>query len=100
MARQAVKQNSGLKEKLIERHRQNIYGRAAILKPLVIDVNAKRRLQGCHTHNTGSIINGADEASFTLFRTTGLVYVWRTLSQAFNRDSLLPTVGSRAMFFR
>ncbi|GFU80303.1 uncharacterized protein TNCV_3520801 [Trichonephila clavipes] len=32
------------------RHKQNICGRTAILKPLVTDVNAKHRLQWCHIH--------------------------------------------------
>ncbi|GFW89899.1 uncharacterized protein TNCV_2979951 [Trichonephila clavipes] len=36
-------------------HKQNNYGREAILKPLVADVNAKRRLQLCHTRISWSI---------------------------------------------
>ncbi|GFY27657.1 transposable element Tcb1 transposase [Trichonephila clavipes] len=61
-------------------HKQNIYGRAAITKPLVTDVNAKCCLQWCHTHKNWSIDKGKkvicfDEWSFTLFRTTGRVHV-------------------------
>ncbi|GFY23863.1 hypothetical protein TNCV_3536571 [Trichonephila clavipes] len=33
-------------------HNQNIYARAAIPKPLVTDVTAKRRLQRCSFHKT------------------------------------------------
>lgn len=78
-------------------HKQNIYGRAAIPKPLVTNVNAKRRLQWCHTHKTWSIdkwkkVIWSDESSFTLFPTTGRVHVWRTPAQAYDRDCLLPTV--------
>ncbi|GFT48356.1 uncharacterized protein TNCV_4709011 [Trichonephila clavipes] len=36
-------------------HKQNIYGRTVITKPLVTDVNAKCRRQWCHTHKTWSI---------------------------------------------
>ncbi|GFT31474.1 hypothetical protein TNCV_608901 [Trichonephila clavipes] len=53
----------------IRRHlyEQNIYGRAAIPKPFVIDVNAKRRLQW-----TGARLE--------------------TPTQAYDRDCLLPVV--------
>ncbi|GFW53493.1 hypothetical protein TNCV_3928711 [Trichonephila clavipes] len=36
-------------------HKQNTYGRAATPKSLVTDVNAKRRVQWCHTHKMWSI---------------------------------------------
>ncbi|GFS97655.1 transposable element Tcb1 transposase [Trichonephila clavipes] len=36
-------------------HKQNIFGRAAIHKPLVTEDDAKRHLQWCHTHKTWSI---------------------------------------------
>ncbi|GFW78813.1 transposable element Tcb2 transposase [Trichonephila clavipes] len=35
-------------------HKQNIYGRAAIPKSFLTDVNAKRRLQWCHTYKDWS----------------------------------------------
>ncbi|GFV38459.1 uncharacterized protein TNCV_4393401 [Trichonephila clavipes] len=34
--------------KHLQKH--NIYDKAAIPKPLITDINAKRRLQWCHTH--------------------------------------------------
>jgi len=33
-------------------HKENIYGRTAIPKPLVTDANAKRRVEWCHNHKT------------------------------------------------
>ncbi|GFX91184.1 transposable element Tcb1 transposase [Trichonephila clavipes] len=61
-------------------HKQNIYGKAAITKPLVTDVNAKYHLQWCHTHKTWSIdkwkkVICFEELSSTLFRATGRVHV-------------------------
>ncbi|GFW57599.1 transposable element Tc1 transposase [Trichonephila clavipes] len=41
-------------------HIQNIYGRAAIPKPLVTEVNAKHRLQWCYTHKTLAIEKGKE----------------------------------------
>ncbi|GFX46979.1 transposable element Tc1 transposase [Trichonephila clavipes] len=79
-------------------HKQNVYSRAAFLKPLVSDVNAKCRLQWCHTHKTWPIdkwrkVICCDESSFILFLTTGWVHVWRTPAQAYDSDCLLPTVN-------
>jgi len=36
-------------------HKENIYGRTAIPKPLVTDANAKGRVEWCHNHKTWSI---------------------------------------------
>ncbi|GFT87128.1 hypothetical protein TNCV_1938191 [Trichonephila clavipes] len=49
----------------------NIYGSAAIPKPLVTGVNAKRRLQRCHTHKTWFIeknkkVTWSDKSSLSL----------------------------------
>ncbi|GFS76157.1 hypothetical protein TNCV_4667291 [Trichonephila clavipes] len=57
-------------------HKLNIKDRAAISQPLVTDVNAKRRLQWCHTHKTRSIdkwkkVMWTDELPFTFSPTTG-----------------------------
>ncbi|GFV04913.1 DDE_3 domain-containing protein [Trichonephila clavipes] len=63
--------------------------RAAIPTPIVTDVNAKRRLHWCHTHNTWSInkwkkVIWSDESSCKLSPTTGLVYVRRSSAQAYD----------------
>ncbi|GFV59848.1 transposable element Tc1 transposase [Trichonephila clavipes] len=57
-------------------HKQNIYNRAALTKPLIAEFNATRRLQRCPTHKTWYIVKWknviwSDESSFTLFLTTG-----------------------------
>jgi hypothetical protein len=42
---------------------------------------------------TGNVgVTWSDESSFTLFPTSGRVYVWRTPKEAYNPECLLPTV--------
>ncbi|GFW54889.1 DDE_3 domain-containing protein [Trichonephila clavipes] len=98
----SAKQNREQKERLIERDRKNIYGRAAIPKPLVTDVNAKRRLQWRHTHKTWSIdkwkkVIWPDESSLMLFHTIKRVNVCRTPAQVYHRDCLLLTVKHKGL---
>ncbi|GFW85838.1 DDE_3 domain-containing protein [Trichonephila clavipes] len=80
-------------------HKQDIYGRAAIPKSLAADVNAKRRLQWCHTHKTCSSnkwekVIWSDESSFTLFPTTewcmfgGYLYKRMTVIASFQLSSM------------
>lgn len=80
-----------------ELHKLNFHGRAAIRKPLVTQVNARRRLKWCQKHKSWSAdqwkrVVWSDESSFTLFPTTGRVYSWRTSKEAYHPDCLLPTV--------
>lgn len=80
-----------------ELHKQNIHGRAAITKPLVSPVNAKRRVKWCNDHKIWTSdqwkhVIWSDESAFTLFPTTGRVYVWRTPREAYNPDCLVPSV--------
>lgn len=80
-----------------ELHKQGIAGRAAIEKPLISDANARNRKKWCLSHKAWTIeqwkrVIWSDESSFTLFPTSGRVYVWRTPSQAYNTDCLLPRV--------
>ncbi|GBM10607.1 Transposable element Tcb1 transposase [Araneus ventricosus] len=80
-----------------ELHAANIYGRVAIRKPLVTPTNAFKRRQWCRDHKCWSPqqwqqVIWSDESSFTLFQTTGRVYVWRTPKEAFNPECLLPNV--------
>ncbi|KFM70696.1 Transposable element Tc1 transposase, partial [Stegodyphus mimosarum] len=80
-----------------ELHKQGIAGSAAIVKPLISDANARNRKRWCLSHKAWTIeqwkrVIWSDESSFTLFPTSGRVYVWRTPSEAYNTDCLLPRV--------
>jgi len=80
-----------------ELHKLNIYGRAAIAKPFISKENAHRRRHWCNEHKTWTSGNWkkviwSDESSFTLFPTSGRVYVWRTPEEAYNPNCLVPTV--------
>lgn len=80
-----------------ELHKQGIAGRAAIPKPLISNANACNRKRWCRSHKTWTMeqwktVIWSDESCFTLFPTSGRVYVWRTPSQAYDSDCLLPTV--------
>ena len=80
-----------------ELHKQGISGRAAIPKPLISDQNATKRTVWCRSHKTWTMeqwktVIWSDESTFTLFPTSGRVYVWRTPSQAYDPDCLLPRV--------
>ncbi|MBJ5505486.1 hypothetical protein JGG47_23230 [Salmonella enterica subsp. enterica serovar Derby] len=80
-----------------ELHKQHIHDRAAISKPLVSQMNMKRRLQWCQEHKTWTAeqwkhVLFSDGLTFTLFPTAGRVYVWRTPAEAYNPDCLLPRV--------
>lgn len=80
-----------------ELHKQGISGRAAIPKPLISDANACKRKTWCRSHKTWTMeqwktVIWSDESCFTLFPTSGRVYVWRTPSQAYDADCLLPRV--------
>ena len=80
-----------------ELHSVNIHGRVAIPKPLVTPRNAVTRRRWCQEHKNWTQqqwehVIWSDESSFTLFQTTGRVYVWRTPAEAFDIDCLVPTV--------
>jgi hypothetical protein len=45
-----------------------------------------------HQTTGNAHIMWSDESSFTLFPTTGRVYVWRTPKEAYNPECLVPTV--------
>ncbi|GFX81640.1 transposable element Tc1 transposase [Trichonephila clavipes] len=81
----------------IELHTSNIYSRVAIRKPLVSEHNATKRLQCCRDYLNWTQLQWeqviwSDESAFTLFQTTGRVFVWRTPKEAFHVDYLVPTV--------
>lgn len=80
-----------------ELHNGGYHGRAAIRKPLLSSVNIQKRMLWCKDHKTWSPdqwrrVIFSDESSFSLFPTSGRVYVWRQPKEAFNPDCLLPTV--------
>ena len=80
-----------------ELHKQGIAGRAAIEKPFISDDNVRNKKKWCLSHKAWTIeqwkrVIWSDESSFTLFPTSGRIYVWRTPSQAYNTDCLLPRV--------
>lgn len=80
-----------------ELHDMGIHGRAAIPKPLIKPKNAAERMRWCKDRkqwetDQWSQVVFSDESSFTLFPTSGRVYVWRTSGEAYNPDCLLPTV--------
>ncbi|GFV62093.1 transposable element Tcb1 transposase [Trichonephila clavipes] len=63
-----------------ELHATNLYGRVGIRKPLVTARHALQRRQWCRTHRQWTPqqwqqVIWSDESTFTLFQTTGRVYV-------------------------
>jgi hypothetical protein len=71
-----------------ELHKFSNHGRAAIAKSLITGRNAQMRKSGVMTikprqQTTGNaLMIWSDESSFTLFSTSGRVYVWRTPREA------------------
>ncbi|GFV64729.1 transposable element Tcb1 transposase [Trichonephila clavipes] len=80
-----------------ELHASNLYGRVGICKPLVTARHALQRRQWCRTHRQWTPqqwqqVICSDESTFTLFQTTGRVYVWRTPKEAFAPECIVSTV--------
>jgi len=80
-----------------ELHKSNIHNRAAIVTPLTTENNAKRRKRWCDDHKTWTSVDWkyviwSDEMFFTLFPTSGRVYVWKTPKEAYNSECLFPIV--------
>jgi hypothetical protein len=76
-------------------HKFKIHSTAATATPLITE-NAKSRKRWCD-HNTWTsdvwkYVVGSDKSSFTLFPTSGWVYVWRTPKETYKPECLLPTV--------
>ncbi|GFT42130.1 transposable element Tc1 transposase [Trichonephila clavipes] len=87
-----------------ELHASNLYGRVGIRKPLVTARPALQRRQWCRTHiqwtpQQWQQVIWSDESTFTLFQTTGRVYVWRTPKEAFAPECIVPTVNHGGGFF-
>jgi len=80
-----------------ELHISNIHSRAVIVKPLITENNSIRRKRCCDDHKTWmsddwKYIIWSDELYFTLFPTSGQVYVWRMPKKAFIPECLFPAV--------
>ncbi|GFT28088.1 transposable element Tcb1 transposase [Trichonephila clavipes] len=80
-----------------ELHASNLYGRVGINKPLVTARHALQRRQWCRTHRQWTPqqwqqVIWSDESTFTLFQTTGRIYVWRTPKEAVAPECIVPTV--------
>ncbi|GFV31814.1 transposable element Tcb1 transposase [Trichonephila clavipes] len=87
----------GIKNRPKELHASNLYGRVGIRKPLVTARHALQRRQWCRTHRQWipqqwQQVIWSDESTFTLFQTTGRVYVWRTPKEAFAPECIVLTV--------
>jgi transposase len=67
-------------EKTVRRtlHSKNIYGRKAVKKPLISEVNRKKRLFWCHAKK--------------LFQNDSNDWVWRTPEEKYKKEYLSPTV--------
>ncbi|GFU53553.1 transposable element Tc1 transposase [Trichonephila clavipes] len=80
-----------------ELHASNLYGRVGIRKSLVTARHALQRRQWYRTHRQWTPqqwqqVIWSDESKFTLFQTTGRVYVWRTPKEAFAPECIVSTV--------
>jgi predicted transcriptional regulator len=69
-----------------ELHKSNIHGRAAIPKPLITESDTQMRKRKCpvmttksgHETTGNAHVMWSNESPFTLFSTSGRVYVWKT----------------------
>ena len=101
-AHKLTKQLEGLNiiegEKTIWRtlHSKNIYGRKAVKKPLISNVNRKKRLFWCHARknrgNEWDKVIFSDESRFLLFQNDANDWVWRTPEERYKKEYLRPTV--------
>jgi hypothetical protein len=86
-------------------HKPNVHGRAATAKPLINESNAQMHKQLCRDHKTwtsttrNARVIWSDELSFTLFPTSGRVYVWRTHKGAYNPECWLQQRNTRKVLW-
>jgi transposase len=79
-------------------HSEGFFGRAGKRKPLVSEVNRKKRLEWCRERRNwdsewDSII-WSDESHFLLFQNDAHHWVWRRPHEKFDVNCLIPTVKS------
>lgn len=79
-------------------HEQGFYGRVGIRKPLVTEVNRKKRLAWAKERkewvDEWNNVIWSDESKFELFRGNGKRWVWRQPHEKYDIDCLIPTVKS------
>ena len=85
-------------EKTVRRtlHTKNIYGRKAVKKPLISEINRKKRLFWCHARknwgNEWDKIIFSDESRILLFQNDSNDWVWRMAGDKYKKNYLSPTV--------
>jgi hypothetical protein len=83
---------------LCELHKCNIHIRLQLLNLWLLKIMLRCVNDGVTTIKPGyqaagnASVLSSDELSFTLLPTSGRVYVWRTLKEAYNPECLVPTV--------
>lgn len=79
-------------------HNEGFYGRAGKRKPLVSEVNRKKRLEWCRTRkdweSEWDTIIWSDESRFLLFQNDAHHWVWRRPHEKYDINCLIPTVKS------
>ena len=77
-------------------HSMGYYGCTGRKKPLVSEVNRKKRLFWCHDkknwQDEWNFIVFSDESRFELFRNDANQWVWRRTYEAYSKECLIPTV--------
>ncbi|GFV01570.1 transposable element Tcb1 transposase [Trichonephila clavipes] len=91
------KHNSGRKRKLTDRDKSVLTRIVARKRKQSLSQITSERRQWCRTHRQWTPqqwqqVIWSDESTFTLFQTTGRVYVWRTPKEAFAPEYIVPTV--------
>jgi len=89
--------NSTIKRKL---HEEGYYGRLGKKKPLVSEVNRKKRLFWCYERRgwkeQWEKVVFSDESRFVLFSNDSPKRVWRKVDERYKKDCLIPTVKQSA----
>jgi len=79
-------------------HNEGFFGRAGKRKPLVSEVNCKKRLEWCKTRKNWDLewnkIIWSDESRFLLFQNDAHHWVWRRPHEKYDVNCLIPTVKS------
>jgi transposase len=79
-------------------HNEGFYGRAGKRKPLVSEVNRKKRLEWCKERKNWdsewNTIIWSVESRFLLFQNDAYHWVWRRPHEKYDVDCLIPTIKS------
>jgi len=81
-------------------HEEGYYGRVGKKKPLVSEINRKKRLFWCYERRNWveewEKVIFSDESRFVLFSNDSPKFVWRKVDERYNKDCLIPTVKQSA----